>query len=275
MNEKIYSIMDDLTDAPFGISLAAISHCDGSYHIVRNESSVTCMGYVISGKGVITTREMTVRPEEGDVFILHKEDDHVCAADPSEPWEIAWFTVDGSLVEHLLMAYGLENVIHVKGVDAQELFEEFVQNACQNPEQATELNALVFHRILRRIAERMIPAETGDALRIKSYLDAHVCEQVTVEELAKLIGRSPSQTIRIFKSAYGQTPYNYSLDRRIGAAKLMLEESCLSVKEIARQLCFADEHYFSNIFKQKTGLSPRSYRMAPEKNEENIPVYML
>ena len=40
----------------------------------------------------------------------------------------------------------------------------------------------------------------------------------------------------------------------------MLLNTNLSVKQIANHLSFADEYYFSNVFKQKVGLSPTAYR---------------
>ena len=63
----------------------------------------------------------------------------------------------------------------------------------------------------------------------------------------------------MFKRAYGITPYDYILTRKIETAKLLLKNSSLSVKEIAYRLNFADEHYFSNIFLQKTGVRPKKY----------------
>jgi two-component system response regulator YesN len=37
-------------------------------------------------------------------------------------------------------------------------------------------------------------------------------------------------------------------------------DTSLSVKEVAQKLCFSDEYYFSNIFKEKVGCSPSQYR---------------
>jgi AraC-like DNA-binding protein len=78
--------------------------------------------------------------------------------------------------------------------------------------------------------------------------------------MAKHIGRSESQTIRIFKRDWGTTPYRYLLDKRIELAKLYLNGSARSIKQIADELGFVDEFYFSDIFKKKTGLAPGRYR---------------
>ena len=50
------------------------------------------------------------------------------------------------------------------------------------------------------------------------------------------------------------------MNKKIEMAKRLLLYSKLSVKEIAAQLSFSDQYYFSNYFKRKTGTSPRSFR---------------
>ena len=81
-----------------------------------------------------------------------------------------------------------------------------------------------------------------------------------MSELSSLIKRSESQTIRIFKDAYGITPYAYLIEKKISLAKKLLTGTNLTVKEISEKLAFADEYYFSNLFKQKVGTSPSSFR---------------
>ena len=83
---------------------------------------------------------------------------------------------------------------------------------------------------------------------------------MSTESLAASIYKSPSQAIRIFKKKYGVTPYDYYVNIRIKKAVSLLKNTRLSIKEISYRLCFCDEHYFSNLFKKKTGKSPREYR---------------
>ena len=83
--------------------------------------------------------------------------------------------------------------------------------------------------------------------------------------LAEEICLSPSQLTRVFRAAYGQTPYRYLLGRRLETACLLLRGTSLPVREIAAHLCFSDEHYFSSLFRQKIGVSPLAYRREPHR----------
>jgi len=79
-------------------------------------------------------------------------------------------------------------------------------------------------------------------------------------DLSKELCISKPELIRHFKKGYGNTPYKYLINLRINHAKNMLTNDNFSVYEIAEFLCFSDQFYFSNIFKQHVGLSPLQYR---------------
>jgi AraC-like DNA-binding protein len=93
----------------------------------------------------------------------------------------------------------------------------------------------------------------------KTYMDIHYAQHLTVESIAEYVHVSPSQLTRAFKKYYGETPYEYLLSLKIEASKILLTTSRLSVKEISASLNFCDEHYFSMLFRKKTGFSPSKY----------------
>lgn len=65
---------------------------------------------------------------------------------------------------------------------------------------------------------------------------------------------------RMFKNYTGLSPRQYCLQLKIMRAKELLLSTSLSVKEISYELGFESIHYFSRMFKQKTGKSPSEFR---------------
>ena len=67
---------------------------------------------------------------------------------------------------------------------------------------------------------------------------------------------------RLFKKEMGMTPRQYLTHRRLGSAasSLALMDGSLSVSQIAHQCGFSDALYFSKVFKQRYGVSPKNYR---------------
>lgn len=88
----------------------------------------------------------------------------------------------------------------------------------------------------------------------------HVSQNISLKELGGLVFLSESQVVRRFKRDLGTTPHEYSLNLKLEQAKKLLRNTRLMVREIAEYLGFCDEHYFSYIFKKKTGRTPLEYR---------------
>ena len=83
---------------------------------------------------------------------------------------------------------------------------------------------------------------------------------VDYAELAAMAGLSPSGLRRQFKSATGVSPHAYALQCRVGAARRLLAEGSLPIKEIAERLGYRDAYFFSRQFRQWSGMPPAAFR---------------
>jgi AraC-like DNA-binding protein len=95
---------------------------------------------------------------------------------------------------------------------------------------------------------------------IRSYINEAYAKDITVELLAQMAHLSPYYFIRCFKKETGFTPHEYLLQTRIGAAKYMLLNTTLPVKDICFACGFSCESIFCTAFKKMVGMSPSQYR---------------
>ncbi|WNQ10016.1 AraC family transcriptional regulator [Paenibacillus aurantius] len=95
--------------------------------------------------------------------------------------------------------------------------------------------------------------------RVLQYIDSHLAESVTVEELAKLVHFHPNYFIRFFKTMLGSPPILYITKRRMEKAKTLLVTTDKSISEIAEEVGL-QLHYFSRAFRGHSGFSPTEYR---------------
>jgi AraC family transcriptional regulator, arabinose operon regulatory protein len=267
MTEDIYSFIENSYDEyPFFIEMTGISYCDGSYKIIRKNSQLYIFEYILEGQGIVKTEEKEFTAVKGDVYILHKQSNHSYYSDSKNPWTKIWFNAKGPLIDSLIHLYRLNSINHIRNFDISELFFkilEIAKNSKKSDEEIFSETSLIFHEIIVRISKGIynnIIVHSPDAMEIKQYLDKKYMTDISLKEIGELIFRSPSQTIRIFKNNFGITPYNYFMNKKLEVAKLMLLNTNISVKEISISLSFADEHYFSNYFKSKIGLSPSVFR---------------
>lgn len=254
---------------PFAIEIAGKSWCDGNYRIYRECSRVWVLEYILAGKGTIRilegeTKEYT--PEAGDVYLLPLNSKHLYFSDSTEPWEKIFINCKGPVVEKLADAYHLTDKIYFPGMqEVEPYFQEiyaWMQDKALPDSYVLEQTELKLHQIFRLLWEetRNLPEESLEISRAKQYLDAHIGELVTIPELAAHIYRSPDYLIKHFKKETGITPYQYLLKRKISIAKKLLQDTVLTVKEVAGQLGYEDPQYFSGLFKKETGLPPGRFR---------------
>jgi len=93
------------------------------------------------------------------------------------------------------------------------------------------------------------------------YLRENYGDDISNSDLGKMFGYHPNYLNRIFIKYTGKSIYRYLQDLRIMQALRMLENTELPVSEIARLSGFRDLPHFSRYFKQKTGFSPKSFRI--------------
>jgi AraC family transcriptional regulator, arabinose operon regulatory protein len=92
------------------------------------------------------------------------------------------------------------------------------------------------------------------------YMMAHLDESIRISTLCAMTGYSQSRFYDLFKRVTGVTPLNWFIRARMRWAAEFLESSALPVKQIAWRVGYADEFYFSRLFKSVHGISPREYR---------------
>ena len=101
---------------------------------------------------------------------------------------------------------------------------------------------------------------------VKQYLDDHYGEKITTKDLSKKFGLVPSYLSTLFRQEQGMSPSDYLNRLRIEKAKvLLLENIFLTVREIAEITGYADQLYFSKVFKKETGMTPSEFRAASWK----------
>ncbi len=249
---------------PLSLEISGISYCDGTYRIVRNKSQISVIEYVEEGSGTINFDGKEYTAEKGDVYILPAGSRHEYFSSASSPWIKKFFNVKGPLFLNLLRDYNLDNVVVIKNCDVKQQFDELYalsRNEGNGSGDFYDKLTLKLHSLL--ISIKNIAFESGrddHLLKLKHHIDKNLERIVSNDELSSLIFRSNDYMIKAFKCRFGKTPYEYQVEQKMVAAKRLLQYTVLSVGEISQRLGYSDQHYFSNLFKQKCGMSPLKYR---------------
>ncbi|MDR0885503.1 MAG: AraC family transcriptional regulator [Clostridiales Family XIII bacterium] len=105
--------------------------------------------------------------------------------------------------------------------------------------------------------------EDGElSCRIKQHIDDHYLEQMSLESIAAALHISPYYVAHVYKNAFGHSPMQYIIKRRIGEAQTYLIQTNLSIIEISNIVGFNNTNHFNNMFHKIVGLSPGTFRKA-------------
>jgi AraC family transcriptional regulator len=96
--------------------------------------------------------------------------------------------------------------------------------------------------------------------QIKDYIEEHLAEDLALTDLAALIPMSQFHFARAFKSATGESPHRYIMQRRLERAKVLLGVAQLTVAEVAYQVGFSNQSHFTAQFRKAIGITPRQFR---------------
>ena len=263
--ETFFTCPQPQENAPLILELAGITHPDPAYRISRPASNgIFVLEYVIRGRGEIYYDDQHYSPEAGDAYFLQPHASHYYYSDPEDPWEKVWFNLRGPLMDKLCEAYNLQGMIYYRNCPLQEDFFKGLKIVRNWQADSAERFALQIHRIISCLYSwrNRNPEwnKSADGLKLKEYLDLNWQKPVTIGKLAKLIRKSPAQMMRIFRHDWNDTPNHYLQELRSSYSCRYLENTDCPVKELARLMGFKDEFYFSNWFKQRTGVSPSQYR---------------
>ena len=114
-------------------------------------------------------------------------------------------------------------------------------------------------------------------LRAKDLVDARYREPLDVPALARAAHLSPAHFSREFRRAFGETPHQYLLTRRLERAAALLRHTDRTVADICLTVGLHSIGSFTTSFGRAYGVSPTAYRAAhpPAADRARIPTCVL
>jgi two-component system, response regulator YesN len=104
--------------------------------------------------------------------------------------------------------------------------------------------------------------EMNNMQKIEEYLRSHFQEDINLQTIADRFFLNRDYISRKFKQEFNETITDYLTKIRIEHAKELLGNPTKKIYEIAYQVGYQNEKYFSKVFKKQTGVTPNEYRNA-------------
>ena len=96
--------------------------------------------------------------------------------------------------------------------------------------------------------------------KAKEYVDRHLVEDISLAKVAQAIHASPGHLSRVFCREVGENISEYVIRNKMEYAQKLLRDTNRKVYEIAADIGYSNPHYFSKLFKERTGVTPLEFR---------------
>lgn len=183
-------------------------------------------------------------------------------------WDAEWLHFDGSNARNYFEAI-LDNGIPVIGLHDTYRFEKYLHKIYSSfKEHLSIKEALLNNYIVNILTELLIGRDLEHSVNVSAsiiedtvaYINEHLTDPLTLEELASQASLSTFYFSRLFKKETGFTPHGYVITARVNIAKFLLKSSISTIKEICFGTGFTSESSFCTTFKKVTGSTPSEYR---------------
>ena len=226
--------------------------------------------YCTEGKGYFRQdgRQWEVQP--GDLLYASPGTHHRYWADDKNPWTVYWMHLSGNLLPDYERLLGLIE----RGPDRHigvhnDIVADFTRLVIHHPHPHNETDWFGIQTnaadILGRIAA--LPDNIADIAAAYSpiqkaiaHMTAALDQPFDLFQFARESGYSSGHFVRQFRRVTGLAPRDWFIRQKMQRACTLLTLPNIQIKEVASRLGYADQLYFSRLFKRIKGIPPEAYR---------------
>ncbi len=217
---------------------------------------------VVEGNGILHSRTHNTQLHAGDIFFGLPAVPF--SIEPSDNFKYIYISYFGERANYLSdkLCINEKNCVF-RGFHS---IIEFWQNSLGIPAEIAQLRSeslllYTFSAILAKYYSLENQSTTESvANTIKVYIEEHFTDsQLSLESIGKALSYNPKYLSSRFKNTFHIGISNYITAKRIQYAFTLMNQGVSIIKNIASLCGFRDQLYFSKVFKETTGLSPRAY----------------
>lgn len=252
----------DITSARYG----------GDWHSVPHTHNHTELFFIVSGKGQFLIQDQLFPVNANNLVIINPNVPHTEDSLNAQPLEYIVLGIDGFELAAGENTNGRFCILdHFESVDIVSCLRNILRETEQKQPGYEDIcqayMEILVIRLMRNTAlsvqvQPQLTSGNSQCAAVRHYIDLHFKEPLTLQQLAEEAHINRFYLSHIFKEEYGISPINYMISRRIEESKYLIAETDLSMSQIAQLMGFSSLSYFSQVFRNTQGISPREYRQS-------------
>lgn len=247
----------------------------------RHSHETFGIGIVEQGSVKTVQGGTTYTIPSGSIVLFNPDEVHACGAANEAGWTYRMLYPDPAVLEQVMVDITNRQqtpFFPFAAVQDHDLARRIWQLHTASTEPGSNLMqescllSTLTHLLTRYTREcpglPIVGLETRGVMQARDYLEAHYNENVSLEQLAEIVGLPHFRLFRAFRKELGLPPHKYLTQIRITRAKHDLAKG-IPIGTVAIATGFADQSHLNRHFKRLVGATPKQYALSCKNVQDN------
>lgn len=224
----------------------------------------------VEGRGVLETEGKRFLLEEGDIIFLPADRKHHYYPESTQGiWRLDWISFFGSSLDSTLERFNLIEAKVLCGADTERvgcILRQILSDLKTDRICGQECASVHIYELLMelyRLDKELNLVQykmTNRLVPVLDYIDEHITETMTLEELAQVLHITPQHLCRTFRECFSMRPFEYVTKRRVQLSKKYLADRSIKIAAVGKMVGIRDVSYYCYNFKRFEGITPNEFR---------------
>lgn len=265
---------ENLANSSYSFHLKKVGQefCSINKRVEIRKRDYYSLHFIMYGSGTLKVDKKSYVLSSGCAFLLYEEEQYEYYPSRTDPWSYIWIDLQGENLDQFFEQAGfLRAKPYVKVINLNEmigLLKDLHESYSEG--KLSDLTCygyfiMILDRLLKN-HETVNVSRDKKLLRFKQvremliYMNNNFRMELVPMEMAEIFNVSLRTFIRTFTEEVGMPPMEYLAAFRIATAcELLAKHGELSIEEVANSVGYADQGYFSRVFKKIKGMTPTEY----------------
>ena len=248
-----FKLFNDRTFSDCFVNFAGYEQCKPGHSFGPAIRPCYIIHYILSGRGKFFCSDVEYDLKENSAFLIEPTSMTFYQADFEKPWHYLWIGFKGEKVPEILSRMGISSdnpILHGEKNNLIPITEDILATDSSGLKEELKRQSLLY-----------------DFLSSLEFIRNNFYHPIGVNDVSSHLGISRNYLFTLFKNSMGHSPSEFLTYCKLNKACHLLDDSALSIENVAYSCGYESLSVFSKAFKHKYGLTPSAYRKLKYEND--------
>ena len=279
MDNVRFKLFNDQMFSDCFINFAGQEKCSPGHRFRPAIRPCYIIHYILSGKGKFFCDNVEYDLCENQAFLIEPTAMTFYQADFDDPWHYLWVAFKGYKVSEILSRMGINYknpILHGEKSHMISIADAILDTDSSGLKEELKRQSLLFDFLSSLCPDTMYSESISQSSELRNnnylvraieFIQNNFYHPIGVADVSSHLGISRNYLFTIFKTSMGHSPSEYLTYCRLNRACHLLDDSALSVENVAYSCGYDSLSVFSKAFKNHYSLTPSTYRKLKHEND--------